>query len=132
MVLLTTVSLPSRSMATRLELQLQRELNLALRNHRRCNHARSAGSIGNVVIGLRKDGVVEGVKELCAKLETNLLGDVEVLAGGQVRAFLPWALQNVLPGIAEVTHRNRKIVDVKPQVGPGIRHVTASSAIRSQ
>src|SRR5581483_5017515 len=59
--------------AETLELQLQGKLSLPLGNDRGRDHPGRSRTIGNVVIRLSEDRMVEGVKELRAKFEADLL-----------------------------------------------------------
>ncbi len=67
---------------TRLEAQLQGELNLTLRDHSVGDDAGRARTIVNEVVRLSENSMVEGVKEFCAKLESSLLGESKEFPGG--------------------------------------------------
>src|SRR5580692_1294083 len=116
----------------RLELQLQCKLNLTLRDYGGRDNGRSSRTVRDERVRLRENRMVEGVKEFCAKLESNPFVDAEDFSGRKVHAFLPRTLQNVFPGIAEVSYRNRKVVYVKPQTWAGMRNMAAADSIGPQ
>jgi hypothetical protein len=87
--------------AEELERQLQSKLNLPLRYHRGRDHAGSSRAIGDVVIGLRKDRMVEGVEELGSKLNIEPVCHIEYFSRRQVCCYLSRSFKNVLVRIAE-------------------------------
>lgn len=103
--------------AEELERQLQSKLNLPLRYHRGRDHAGSSRAIGDVVIGLRKDRMVESIEELGSKLKSEPFCHIEHFSRRQVCCFLSRSFENVFVRIAETTVGtvgNRKIVRVEP------------------
>src|SRR5690348_482280 len=100
-----------------LEIQLKRELNLALRDYRVGNNTSRSRTVVNKVVWLRENSMVEGVKEFCTKLQTDLLGQTEVFSCRKVRTLLSGPGQNVLARVAETSGRtvgHWKIIDVEP------------------
>jgi hypothetical protein len=63
--------------AEELERQLQSKLNLPLRYYRGRDHASSSGAIGDEVIGLRKDRMVESIEEFGSKLKSEPFCHIE-------------------------------------------------------
>src|ERR1035437_3844762 len=118
--------------AEELERQLQSKLNLPLRYHRGRDHASSSRAIGDVVIGLRKDRVIEGVEKLGPKLKIEPVCHIEHFSRRQVCCFLSRSFKNVFVRIAETTVGavgNRKVVGVEPQARTGMRESSTTDLV---
>ena len=79
------------------------------------------------VVRLRKDHVIEGVKEFSSKFQIDPLGQIKQLSRVQIRRFLARSLQNVLARISETTVGagggvgGRKVVRIEPHIDIGMR-----------
>ena len=99
-------------------MQLETELHFSLRQHGRGNHAGRAGTVGNVVVRLGEDRVVEGVEKLDAEFHVLTLRDVKNLAQSEIAGHSARSDQDVLPGVTEgVSCRQREAVRIEPEVG---------------
>ena len=99
-------------------MQLQGELNLALRDHGGSDDAGGAGAVGDVGVGLTEDGVIERVEELRAKFEICSFREEEQFSDGDVAGDSPRPVKNILSRISEcVAVGNWKCIDVEPEIG---------------
>ena len=118
--------------AQELERQLQSKLNLPLRYHRGRDHAGSSRAIGDVVIGLREDRVVEGVEEFRSKLNSEPFCNVEHFSRRQICCGLSRSFKNVFVRIAETTVGavgNRKVVWIEPQARTAMRESSTTDLV---
>src|SRR5580704_7857407 len=114
-------------------MQLQRKLNFSLRQHRRGDHARGAGAVGNVVVRLCEYCVVEGVEQLRPEFQGLMLRDTEELAEREVAGHPAWTDEDILSGISKsISSRQGKTVHVEPVVdGPlAGRKIAVAGAVR--
>src|SRR5690348_7920734 len=115
------------------EVELQSQLNLALRYHRAGDNACGPGAICHKWIRLRKHSAVEGVIELRAKFQAVSLGEAEVLPERYVSALLARAFQYILASIAETgACRHRKVIEVEPEIGSRVRKRAVADSVTPQ